>query len=115
MSASAVAEAIKILEIGFASSCCDVAACAIYTYDRCLSLSREMDPIWRRPSMSIASCVYILLHVSLGAYQYLSIVFLFSSGSCKVVHIHPNVRKKYWHCWSLEVQQSQMQIVVWAA
>ncbi|KZT67498.1 hypothetical protein DAEQUDRAFT_386976 [Daedalea quercina L-15889] len=46
---------------------------AIYSYDRCITLSREVGLIWQGRRMSVANVLYILLHVSVAAYQYIDV------------------------------------------
>ncbi|KAH9934400.1 uncharacterized protein B0H18DRAFT_981684 [Fomitopsis serialis] len=62
------------LDTGFVHQCCEVAACAIYTYDRFLTLEREVDMIWRRRSMSVATGLYLLIHMSTAVLLYSQIV-----------------------------------------
>ena len=69
----------------FTSQCCLTAACCesvcdrmprvatdfligIYAYDRCLTFSRELDVMLRRRTMSVATGLYMLMHVSMTAY-----------------------------------------------
>ncbi|KZT63413.1 hypothetical protein DAEQUDRAFT_733845 [Daedalea quercina L-15889] len=76
MSASAAA----LLEQGLVENYCNVAACALYSYDRCITVAREVDLIWRRRRISVASALYLLLHISAAAYQYLNITILILTG-----------------------------------
>lgn len=57
---------------------------AIYAYDRSITLTREIDLIWRRRSISLATGLYLLLHVSVAAYLYLTLAFGMVDGSCEV-------------------------------
>ncbi|TFY64152.1 hypothetical protein EVJ58_g2795 [Rhodofomes roseus] len=65
MSSGALADADVVLKAGFISNCSLIAACAIYAYDRCLTLWREVNLIWTRKKMSVATGLYFLMHVSL--------------------------------------------------
>ncbi|KZT65054.1 hypothetical protein DAEQUDRAFT_731917 [Daedalea quercina L-15889] len=84
---SALAQAIETAEIEVAFECCLMAACAIYTYDRWLTFWWEVDLIWHRKSgMSVATCLYMLLHVSTAVCLYLDFIFLFLEG-CEVNYV----------------------------
>lgn len=42
----------------------------MYTYDRFLTFEREVDLIWRRRSLSVATGSYMLMHISAAVYLY---------------------------------------------
>lgn len=74
MSAEELMEAtIALLEVGFSLQCCGVAACAIYTYDRSLTFGSEVNLIWRRRRMTVATGLYLLVHLSTTVYVYTQI------------------------------------------
>ncbi|KAH9921325.1 uncharacterized protein B0H18DRAFT_1189278 [Fomitopsis serialis] len=60
MSADTVAKTIDVLDI----------TTAIYTYDRTLTLWWEVDLIWQRRKMSVATASYMLMHTSAAVYLY---------------------------------------------
>ncbi|KAH9934911.1 uncharacterized protein B0H18DRAFT_492451 [Fomitopsis serialis] len=74
MSAVELEYVISMLDVGFVDNCCYTAACTIYTYDRCLTFWREVELLWRRPSMSTATRLYLLLHFSIAVYLYIGMI-----------------------------------------
>ena len=84
----------------FISNCCIVAAGgehdhhehvlrgadlhpALYYYDRCLAFSREVDLIWSRQNLSVATALYLLTQVSMAVYEILDITDMAITG-CEV-------------------------------
>ncbi|KAH9836759.1 uncharacterized protein C8Q71DRAFT_723846 [Rhodofomes roseus] len=65
MSTDELTETIAVVNVTFIINCCDIAACAIYTYDRILTFWREVDLIWQRRSMSVAT----VFHIAVGVFQ----------------------------------------------
>ncbi|KZT70213.1 hypothetical protein DAEQUDRAFT_228864 [Daedalea quercina L-15889] len=82
-SPQALGIAIESLKLGFTNESCQMAACVVYGYDRILTFSKEVNLIWRRRSMSVATGVYVLLHVSIAVYLYLYAVMIILT-SCEV-------------------------------
>ncbi|TFY59917.1 hypothetical protein EVJ58_g5474 [Rhodofomes roseus] len=56
--------AIDAFETFFVTNCLIAAATTLYVYDRCISLDQEIELVWRR-RLSVATIVYVLMHVSL--------------------------------------------------
>lgn len=55
----------------------------IYLYDRCLTFKGEVETIWRGSSISIATALYVLLHLSEVLSQCCAVAFNFITG-CEV-------------------------------
>ncbi|KAH9921310.1 uncharacterized protein B0H18DRAFT_1021409 [Fomitopsis serialis] len=86
MSTDRLVRTTEILDVGFVHNCCQIVACAIYTYDRLLTLWWEVDMIWRRRSLSAATGLYLFLHISTAVLLYAQIAIQIVSG-CESAHI----------------------------
>ncbi|KZT63526.1 hypothetical protein DAEQUDRAFT_760428 [Daedalea quercina L-15889] len=86
MSAGEPSQILAVLDIGFILNCCYVASCTIYAYDRFLTFLWEVNLIWWKWSMSVATGLYMLLHVSMAAYQCTTIIAM-TLTDCKSAYI----------------------------
>ncbi|KAH9927009.1 uncharacterized protein B0H18DRAFT_306506 [Fomitopsis serialis] len=90
MSAEELAKVIALLNTMFSVGCCETAACAIHTYDRCLTFGSEVDLIWRRQRITVTTGLYLLLHLSATVYMYTGIVSTVFA-SCRVSDMVTNM------------------------
>ncbi|KAH9921331.1 uncharacterized protein B0H18DRAFT_1021675 [Fomitopsis serialis] len=80
MSAAEVAQTIKLLDAAFAGDCCQIAAIVIYAYDRFLTFRWDVDLIWQRRNMSVATGLYVLIHISVAVYLFGQVIILILTG-----------------------------------
>ncbi|KAH9932617.1 uncharacterized protein B0H18DRAFT_32148 [Fomitopsis serialis] len=85
-----------------------VVVCTIYTYDRCLTFPQEVNLVWRRRGMSVATGLYMLLHMSTTMILYSSVVSLIYKANYKLCHRtcldgvrHGIVLHRQWWCVTL--------------
>ncbi|KZT63912.1 hypothetical protein DAEQUDRAFT_815361 [Daedalea quercina L-15889] len=70
----------------FVENCLTAMTATIYSYDRCITLSKEVDLLWRLRRISLATGLYILLHISAIGYTYTNVATMIATG-CKSNYI----------------------------
>ncbi|KAH9932622.1 uncharacterized protein B0H18DRAFT_986692 [Fomitopsis serialis] len=90
---------------------------AIYAYDRCLTLWREVDLVWSRRKMSVATGLYLVMHISVAMFLAFEVSYT-TIKTCEVRHtviviIHPTY--KLWIVYVWRVSCAMLFHVVYGA
>ncbi|EPT02053.1 hypothetical protein FOMPIDRAFT_114781 [Fomitopsis schrenkii] len=80
MSGITTAQMNALIDQAFLANALCIVGLVIYLYDRCLTFKGEVETIWRGSSISIATALYVLLHLSEVLSQCCAVAFNFITG-----------------------------------